>query len=74
MTERETVKFLSEIIQGEAKGISECAIEAVLAEPGDTLWNIGKTLGMTVEELLALNPELSEPITKPERIVIYRQL
>lgn len=67
-------KIVTEIIEGEEKGKSECAIEVFLAEEGDTLWNIGKTLSMTPEELLALNPELQEPITKPMRIVVYRQL
>jgi murein DD-endopeptidase MepM/ murein hydrolase activator NlpD len=42
--------------------IHSCAEEATLLEvrEGDNLWTIGRDLNLTVDEILALNPELNE--------------
>ena len=67
-------KIMTSVVIGEEKIENNNAIEAVMANPGDDLWTIGKSLNMSPDTLLEINPELNEPLTKPTKIVIYRSL
>ncbi len=50
------------------------AIEVCLAHKGETLWNLAKGLHMSEEDLIAVNPEISNPLEKDARIVVYNKI
>ncbi len=50
------------------------AIEIILAKKGETLWNIAKSLSMTEDEIIQLNPDLCSPLEKDTRILLYHKL
>ncbi|MGN1066667.1 MAG: DUF3794 domain-containing protein [Candidatus Fimimonas sp.] len=50
------------------------AIEVCLAHKGETLWTLAKGLHMSEEDLLAVNPEISDPLEKDARIVVYNKV
>ena len=50
------------------------AIEVCLAHKGETLWQLAKGLHMSEEELLALNPEITNPLEQDARIVVFNKI
>lgn len=50
------------------------AIEVCLARKGETLWGLAKSLHMSAEDLLSVNPEVSDPLEKDARIVVYNKI
>lgn len=50
------------------------AIEVCMARKGDTLWQLCKSLHMSEEDLLAVNPDITDPIEADARIVIYNKI
>lgn len=50
------------------------AIEVCLARKGETLWNLAKGLHLSVEDVLATNPQITNPLEDDARIVIYNKI
>ena len=50
------------------------AIEVCLAHKGETLWQLAKGLHMSEEDLLALNPEITNPLEQDARIVVFNKI
>lgn len=50
-----------------------CAMSFYFAKDGDTIWDVAKDLSITTDDLLAQNPNLTDPIERGTRIVVYRQ-
>lgn len=50
------------------------AIEVCLAHKGETLWQLAKSLHLSEEELLAVNPEITNPLEQDARIVVYNKI
>ena len=50
------------------------AIEVCLARKGETLWNLAKTLHLSVDDVLATNPQISNPLEEDARIVIFNKI
>ncbi len=50
------------------------AIEVCLAHKGETLWQLCKGLHMSEEDLLATNPEITNPLESDTRIVIFNKI
>lgn len=50
------------------------AIEVCLAHKGETLWQLCKGLHMSEEDLLAANPEISNPLENDARIVVFNKI
>ncbi|MCM1289724.1 MAG: DUF3794 domain-containing protein [Corallococcus sp.] len=50
------------------------AIEVCLAHKGETLWELAKGLHMSEEDLLSVNPEITNPLDKDARIVVYNKI
>ena len=67
-------RIIGSVLLGEKKEPSGAAIEAVIAEAGEDAWSVGKALNMRPEDVLELNPRLSEPLSEPTRIVVYHKL
>ena len=52
---------------------NECAMSFYITKEGDTVWDIAKEMAITTEDLLAQNPDLTDPIPTGTRVVVYRQ-
>lgn len=50
------------------------AIEVCLAKKGETLWQLCKGLHVSEEDLLAVNPEITNPLENDARIVIFNKI
>lgn len=50
------------------------AVEVCLAKKGETLWQLAKNLHMSQEELVAVNPEVTSPLERDARIVVFNKL
>lgn len=70
---RNGCRVLSSIEQGD-KRTQHGGICIYLTQQGDTLFNVGKQLGVSLDEVLALNPELKEPIETGSRITVLSRL
>lgn len=70
--EESTVKYLTQIEEGEAVEVNDCAVSVYLPTAGDGLWDIAKKLKKSPSEVSACNTELTFPLTGKERIVVYR--
>ena len=49
-------------------------IEICMAKKGETLWQLGKSMGVDVDEILLINPDLSNPLEKDTKIVLYHKI
>lgn len=70
--EEETV-YVSALQTGAEIKPSDCAFSVFLPREGDSLWDIAKTLRKTPEEVAGDNPDLTYPVAKGQRIIVYRQ-
>lgn len=74
--EKEEVKavFATTVEEGDEKPVNTSAISVYIPKSTDTLWELSKALGVSEEEILAFNGELSFPLSGDERIIIYREI
>lgn len=74
--DKEDVCFMvaTSIEVGEDKEVNASAISVCIPKKGDTLWELSKAFGVSEDEILALNGDLSFPLNGDERIVIYREI
>lgn len=70
---KERVSVIVDAAEGEAKTLSDAAISVYLPRPGNTLWDVGKELGVSPEDIMEFNKDLQFPLTGEERIVVYRR-
>lgn len=67
----------SVIVQADDKPFDKSelpAIEVCLAHKGETLWNLAKNLHMSIDDLLATNPQITNPLEQDARIVIFNKI
>ncbi|MCM1195409.1 MAG: hypothetical protein NC099_04710 [Corallococcus sp.] len=50
------------------------AIEVCIANKGETLWNLAKNLHMSEDDLVSVNPEVTNPLERDARIVVYNKI
>ncbi len=50
------------------------AIEVCLAHKGETLWQLCKGLHMSEEDLLAANPDITNPLQSDTKIVVFNKI
>lgn len=50
------------------------AIEVFIANKGETLWNLAKSLHISTDDLMETNPQITSPLEEDTRIVIYNKL
>lgn len=62
------------IEEGEKRVKSNMAISVYIPNCGDTLWDVCKNIGISEEEVLKINKDLTFPTSGEERIIIYREL
>lgn len=66
------IKYLTQIEEGEAAEVNDCAVSVFMPAAGDGLWDIAKKLKKSPSEVSACNSELAFPLTGKERIIVYR--
>ena len=66
-------KFINALVEGEAKPERAAAISVYLGKKGDTSWDVTKHLGLSEEEILKYNENLTFPLSGNEKIVVFRQ-
>ena len=71
-SENYSVRYVSEITEGEAKEACDCAISVFVPAAGDDLWSVAKKLSQSPDEIQSTNSDLTFPLTGNERIVIFR--
>ena len=67
-----SVKYLTEITEGDKLEKNTAAISVFVPAAGDDLWNTAKKLSQSPDEIKATNPDLNFPLTGNERILVYR--
>lgn len=50
------------------------ALEIFLAHKGETLWELAKNLHMSTQDILATNPQLTDPLAEDARIVVFNKI
>lgn len=70
--ESSSVRYLTQIEEGEQIEANDCAVSVFLPAAGDGLWEISKKLNKSPSEVSACNQELKFPLTGKERIIVYR--
>ncbi len=74
MVEKSTNYVIIKVDQVTKRPKNESAISVYIPNGGDTLWDICKTLGVTEDTVLKTNSDLQFPLSKDDRIVIYREI
>lgn len=67
----------SVIVQADEKPFDKSelpAIEVCLAHKGETLWSLAKNLHMSIDDLLAANPQITNPLEQDARIVVFNKI
>lgn len=72
--QEEKAVFVTSVEEGEEKPVNTSAISVYIPKNQDTLWELSKSLGVSEEDIMALNPDLSFPLSGDERIIIYREI
>lgn len=70
--EYNTVKYMTEAVEGEKRTPSDSAISVYVTQAGDGLWETAKRLCVSPQSIQVSNPELTFPLSGKERIIIYR--
>lgn len=68
-----TSAVISEVSLGEEKATCDCALKIYIVKENETLWDVAKSLGTNVEELMMQNPELELPLKANDRVYMYYQ-
>ncbi len=71
--EKKEISYISTLQSGEKIIPSDSAFSVFLPREGDGLWEIAKSLRQPPEEVAASNPDMTFPVKKGERIIVYRQ-
>lgn len=68
------INLMSEIIIGEPRKEKDFAMEIVIVNKEQSLWELGKMLGVSSEQLVLQNPKLVEPVQKNEKVIVFYSL
>lgn len=71
--EERRFRYLSQVTEGEKIETATGAFGVFVPREGDGLWEIAKSLHRPPEEVEAGNPDLTFPVKKGERIIVYRR-
>lgn len=69
--ENVVIKSLEE---GESLQPNTSAISIYIPSKGESIWQVAKTLGLSIESIMEQNPTLGDVMQGDERIVIYREI
>lgn len=66
--------IISKVEEGEECEHNHNAVSIYLPDKGETIWQVAKTLGMSIESIKEQNPDIANEMQGDERIVIYREI
>lgn len=69
-----TFSGVNEIQEGEIIEQKNCAISIFMPQSGQTLWDVAKCLGVSIDKIKEQNPDISEIMSGQERLLIYREI
>ena len=69
----ETNAVISEVTIGEEKLLPNCALRIYIVKEKETLWDVAKKLGTSMEVLMFQNPSLELPLRENDRVYMYYQ-
>ncbi len=69
--EDEKIDFVDAVSITSPRKPADCAMEIIIVQKEQTLWELGKSLGVSVEQILEQNPNIVEPLNQNDKIVIY---
>ncbi|MDE6189244.1 MAG: DUF3794 domain-containing protein [Clostridia bacterium] len=72
--ERVCNKIIKGVEVGEEIQANSNAISVYIPDKGESIWQVAKTLGASIESVKEQNPELGALMSGDERIVIYREI
>ncbi len=67
------MEYICSLEEGAAVEANDSAFSVFLPREGDGLWEIAKALKKRPDEVVKSNPDMTFPVKKGERIIIYRQ-
>ncbi|MGN0819258.1 MAG: SPOCS domain-containing protein [Christensenellaceae bacterium] len=70
----ETLSLISDVAEGDEKKADKSVISVYVAEKGETEWDVTKALGVSIDDIYELNPQLQFPLEKNEKIICFRQI
>ncbi len=70
-TKHKSIKAVSMVTPTVKRSRHDCSIEIVVTSKESSLWELGKALGVSAEQLLIQNPNLVDPIAEGEKIIVY---
>lgn len=73
-SKNQSLSLITDVEQQAIDRSESCAIEVCLAKKGDTLWNLAKNLHMSEDDLLATNPQLTNPLEEDTKVVVFNKL
>ncbi|MDE7079635.1 MAG: DUF3794 domain-containing protein [Clostridia bacterium] len=65
---------IKSVEEGEEIKTNANAISVYIPDRGESIWQVAKTLGMSIESIKEQNPDLDALMAGDERIVIYREI
>lgn len=65
---------IASVQEGEEIERNDSAVTIYLPDKGETLWQVAKTLGASIESIREQNPSLANEMSGDERIVVYREI
>ena len=66
--------LIKSVEEGERITTNSNAISIYIPDRGESIWQVAKTLGMSIESIKEQNPNLDALMAGDERIVIYREI
>jgi|GEM_PF-2070796 len=70
----EEVCVIRDVVSGEEKKPITSAVSVYIGCAGDDEWIVTKRLGVPVETIVSLNPDLTFPLKGGERLIVFRKL
>lgn len=67
----ENVEFVEAVTVTSPRKSNDCAMEIIIVQNEQTLWDLCKKLGVSSEQILEQNPNIVEPLKQNDKIVIY---
>lgn len=72
--ERDTAAIVSDVTLGDPLPLNDSAFSVYIARENESLWDASKALGLTPEQVVLYNPDLSFPFKGGERVMAFRHL
>ncbi len=68
------IAVISDLVEGEDIIVPTSAFSVFVAEGGEGAWEVAGALGVTPDSVIEQNNQISFPLTKGDRITVYRAL